>query len=148
MLYTPHFLTGAVIVKFIPNPFISYPLALLSHILLDLTPHNDFDIKPGVTFKEFMRSDFKNRNLIITALITDYFLCAIALLWIMFKFKNIWMLGGGLVAVLPDAVEQGLMVLGIALPGWQDKLQFRVPAKYGFIGYPVVSIIAIYLLLK
>jgi len=54
MLYTPHFLVGAVILKYIPNPAIGLPLALLSHIALDLIPHNDFDIKPGMTIRDVL----------------------------------------------------------------------------------------------
>lgn len=41
MLSTPHLLVGAAIVKAIPNPFISLPLAFLSHYALDSVPHWD-----------------------------------------------------------------------------------------------------------
>lgn len=41
MLSTPHLLVGAAIVKAIPNPFISLPLAFLSHFALDTIPHWD-----------------------------------------------------------------------------------------------------------
>lgn len=39
MLLTPHSLTGATIAVLIPNPFISIPLALGSHFILDSIPH-------------------------------------------------------------------------------------------------------------
>src|SRR3989344_4848443 len=138
MLYTPHFLVGAAILKYVPNPVIGLPMAFLSHIALDMTPHNDFDLKPGITIKEFLHSDRKWRNKVMAILLIDYFLFFIAMVWLFHIFGNYWLLLGGVVGVLPDAVEQLLMLLGIALPGWQDKFQFRVSAKYGFISYPVV----------
>lgn len=39
MLELPHALVGAAIATKIPNPFISIPLAFLSHLLLDFIPH-------------------------------------------------------------------------------------------------------------
>lgn len=148
MLYTPHFLTGAAILKYLPNPYIGLPAAFLSHLILDMLPHNDLDLKPGITIKEFLRADRKWRHKVIAILVSDYILAFISFLWIWFTFKNYWLLLGGVVGVLPDAVEQLLMLFGVALPGWQDKFQFRVSAKYGFIYYPVVSLIATYFLIR
>ena len=148
MLYAPHFLTGAVVMKFAPNPAIGILLGVISHIVLDLMPHNDFDIKPGITLKEFLNMNKKRRNFIIGALSIDAIFAAIAFFWLYFTFDNIWLNLGGIAGVLPDLVEQSLMLFGIALPGWQDKLQFRVSAKYGFIYYPVITILTVYLLLK
>lgn len=148
MLYTPHFLVGAVILKFIPNPVIGLPLAFVSHIVLDMTPHNDLDIKPGITLREFLSSDKKWRNKVLSIIIGDFILTMALFIWVLFTFRNYWLLLGGIAGVLPDAIEQVLMLFGIGLPGWQDKLQWRVSAKYGFISYPVVSIIALYFLLR
>jgi hypothetical protein len=148
MLYLPHFLVGTAILKLVPNPIIGLPLAFASHIALDLTPHNDFDLRPGITFKEFLRMEKGRRNLILGALSVDYIFTGIAFIWVLVAFRNPMMLAGGIVGVSPDAVEQLLMLLGMALPGWQDKLQNRVSMKYGFISYPIVSLAALYLLLK
>lgn len=148
MLYTPHFLVGAMILKYVPNPILGIPLAFASHIILDMMPHNDLDLKPGITIKEFLNSDKRWRNKVLAILLTDYFLFFLSMLWVFSTFKNYWFVLGGVVAVLPDAVEQFLMLFGIALPGWQDKFQFRIGAKYGFIYYPVIAGIAIYLLLR
>lgn len=148
MLYTPHFLTGAAILELVPNPAIGLPLSFLSHIFLDLTPHNDFDIRPGITLKEFLKTEKKRRNFILAALTADYLLTAASFIWILLVKKNWMLIGGGITGVSPDLLEQSLMVLGISLPGWQDKLQFRVSAKYGFISYPVVSLISLYILIK
>ena len=134
--------------KLVPNPIMGLPLALLSHIFLDLTPHNDFDLRPGITLKEFFKFPAKRRNLILTVMGLDYLLTAICFMWLLTRFNDDWSLAGGVVGILPDAIEQLLMLFGIALPGWQDKLQWRVSAKYGFISYPVVSLIAFTLLLR
>jgi len=147
MLYMPHFLAGALVMKYSGNPILGLPLAMLSHIILDMMPHNDFEIKPGITIREFLRIEKRRRNLIIAALATDYLLAIIAFFWVFLTFKNAWLNLGGIMGVLPDLTEQILMLFGVALPGWQDKIQFRVPAKYGFIYYPVISVLAIYLLL-
>lgn len=147
MLYTPHFLTGAAIIKTANNPYLGLPLAFLSHIILDLVPHNDFDIKPGITLKEFFKLEKSRRNLIIAALSFDYLLTAVSFIWLLVTFKNIWLIAGGIMGVLPDLAEQFLMLLGVALPGWQDKLQWRVSVKYGFISYPIVSLISLWVLI-
>lgn len=146
MLYTPHFLTGAAIMRLVPNPVIGLPLSLISHILLDLTPHNDFDLQPGITLKDFFRIERKRRNIIIAVLTADYLLTAVSFIWLFITYQNYLLLLGGVAGILPDVIEQFLMLFGVALPGWQDKLQFRVSAKYGFISYPLVSLIALYLL--
>ncbi|MBI3955608.1 hypothetical protein HY338_04120 [Candidatus Gottesmanbacteria bacterium] len=147
MLYTPHFLTGAAIMKLFHDPVIGLTLAVLSHFALDLTPHNDFDLKPGITLKEFFAFPKKRLYLILGVMGVDYLLTILSFLWILFHIQNYWLLAGGIVGILPDATEQFLMFFGIALPGWQDKLQWRVSAKYGFISYPVVSLISLYLLI-
>lgn len=152
MLYTPHFLTGAAIVKTIPNPIISLPFVLISHILLDLIPHHDFEIKPGMNIKDIWEIGEngarreKKRYFLIGALAFDIILMSITFAWILLGWKNYLMLLGGILAILPDVVEQGLLILGKPLPSVQDKFQFRVSAKYGFISYPIVSLIALYLL--
>jgi hypothetical protein len=51
-----------------------------------------------------------------------------------------------LVAISPDLIEQSLLLIGKKLPAIQDKFQNRVSAKYGFISYPIVSLIALWLL--
>lgn len=147
MLYTPHFLTGALIMKYSSNPLTGLAGAFLSHFVLDMMPHNDFGLTPGITLKEFMKMERKRKNLIISAMGMDYILCLSAFIWIFLTFKNWWFNLAGIAGVLPDLAEQVLMLFGVALPGWQDKLQCRVSAKYGFIYYPVITGLAIYFLL-
>ena len=148
MLYAPHFLTGAAILKVFPNPEVGLPLAFISHFLLDLTPHNDFGLRPGISLKEFFNFPPKRRNVILTVMGLDYLLTAVSIIWVFLTFNNYYYLAGGVVGVLPDAFEQLLMLLGLKLPGWQDKLQWRVSAKYGFISYPIVSMLALLLIIS
>jgi len=53
MLSTPHLLTGAAIVKIIPNPALGLPLAFLSHFALDSIPHWDGSPKAPYSKKMF-----------------------------------------------------------------------------------------------
>jgi hypothetical protein len=158
MLYTPHFLVGAAIMKYVPNPVIGLSLALVSHVVLDLIPHNDFDITPGMTLKDVIKHDPKKRNFLFGALAIDGGLLVLSAMWIYSQSWAIWtnlmnwevmkLLLGGLVAISPDLVEQSLLLFGKNLPAIQDKFQNRVSAKYGFISYPIVSLIALWFLTK
>lgn len=81
MLSTPHILVGAAIVKAIPNPVISLPLAFLSHFALDSIPHWDGSPKApfnkktsfgiiadyafGLTILYLLTSGLDNQTLII-----------------------------------------------------------------------------------
>src|SRR3990167_6025643 len=110
MLYTPHFLTGAVIMKYSANPLIGLTGAFLSHFLLDLMPHNDFGLTPGITLKGFFKMERKRRNLIILVMGIDYILCLAAFIMVLLTFKNWWLNLAGIVGILPDLAEQFLML--------------------------------------
>ncbi|MBI4066756.1 hypothetical protein HY407_00075 [Candidatus Gottesmanbacteria bacterium] len=146
MLYTPHFLAGAAILKLVPNPMIGLPLALLSHFALDMTPHNDFDIKPGATLKSIFSKENKQRNFILAVMSVDVFFLIASFLWLLFTQNNYWLIMGGGVAISPDAIEQSLLLFGKQIPGLQYNFQWRVSKKYGFISYPLVCLLALYIL--
>lgn len=146
MLYTPHFLAGAAIVKLVPNPYIGIPLAFLSHFVLDLTPHNDFDIKPGASLKSIFSKTNKQRNFFIAVMGLDIILLIVSFFWILFTQDNYWLIIGGGVGISPDAMEQSLLLLGKQIPGLQYNFQWRVSKKYGFISYPIVCLVALYIL--
>src|SRR3989338_3676118 len=112
MLYTPRFLTGAAIMKLVPNPVIGLPLALLSHFALDMTPHNDFDIKPGASLKSIFSQKNKQGNFFIAVMSLDIFLLIVSFFWILFTKNNYWLIIGGGVGISPDALEQSLLILG------------------------------------
>ena len=46
MIITCHLLAGAAIVTKIHNPFLSFPLAFLSHYVLDFIPHIEYGTSP------------------------------------------------------------------------------------------------------
>lgn len=46
MIITCHLLAGAAIVTKIHNPFLSLPLAFLSHYILDFIPHTEYETSP------------------------------------------------------------------------------------------------------
>lgn len=148
MLYTPHFLTGAAIASLVPNPLLFVPLGVVSHILLDLTPHNDLDIQPGITLKGIFTLPRKHKILLFGVMSIDFLLMGIAAFWLLFIRKDYLLFAGGLAGIAPDAIEQGMMLFGKSLPGWFDKLQWRVSKKYGFISYPIISVGALFLLTR
>jgi hypothetical protein len=149
MLYTPHFLTGVVIMKYFPNPLVGLPLTLISHVALDLVPHYDFDLTPGMNLKDIFLHDKKTRNFLFGALGIDGILTITSIIWILKNMSNPWMLIlGGIIATSPDIFEQSGLLFGNKIPSIQDKFQNRVSAKYGFISYPIVLIIAFLLLLR
>lgn len=55
MITTPHLLTGALIGVTLKDPIIAIPIALGSHVILDMVPHYDFpDHKKADTKKVFL----------------------------------------------------------------------------------------------
>lgn len=93
MLSTPHLLVGAAIVRAIPDPFISLPLALLSHFALDSIPH--WDGSPKAPF------GLKTSILVII----DYALGASLVFIFTYGFENqyfIWL--GAFLGTAPDFI--------------------------------------------
>jgi hypothetical protein len=78
----------------------------------------------------------------------DFLFLLTSFIWIFSSFPNKWLIVEGIVGIFPDAIEQGLLLFGMKIPGWQDKFQFRVSAKWGFYTYFIVSFITIWLLIK
>ena len=74
MLYTPHLLTGALVMKYSANPYIGLFSAFISHFILDLMPHNDFGLEPGITLRDFFSELAKNRIQNIKKASKKYFL--------------------------------------------------------------------------
>lgn len=95
MLSTPHLLVGAAIVKAVPNPAISLPLALLSHFVLDTIPHWDGSPKAPFGLKT------------TAGIILDYAFGASLILFLTFGQENpsqylLWL--GAFLGTLPDFV--------------------------------------------
>jgi len=137
MLLTPHVFIGLVIAKFVPNPFLAVPIALLSHFLGDLTPHWDFFSN---TKKEERLKGWR-----VLAVMADIGL-GIGV-GVLFTAKYLWLDHNttlaitsflcGIVAVLPDVLEAPYIYLGSApafikgLTNIQRKLQTQAPMLIG-----------------
>jgi hypothetical protein len=109
MILSPHFITGGVITKLIPNKPLAYLLAFLSHFLLDSFPHSDYSLKNldnGIKDKAFYK-DLEKIGLdlfsgiifiIISANIFDNFKIGPAMI-------------GGLIAIIPDLLNAFLYLI-------------------------------------
>ena len=104
MLEIPHVAVGAAIASKIPNPLISIPLTLLSHFLLDMTPHWNPHINREI--KKFGHPTKQSVSIIrVDSTIALILGTAIAIhaLPDMHQFLNI--MACSFVSVLPDVVE-------------------------------------------
>jgi len=149
MLETPHVAIGAAIASKIPNPFISIPLSLASHFLLDMAPHWNPHINREM--EQFGKPTKKS----FTIIKVDSFLAlglgtAIALLALpnVNQFLNIMVCS--FVSVLPDVVEAPYYFFkkkGKTIEkwiGWQKSIQFDVKPKLGLVIQAVVILVALW----
>ena len=150
MLLTPHTLIGVALASNFSNPFVSVPLAFISHFLGDKVPHWDFysntkredrvkgwrplavmgDMAVGVaigvgftTYYLWYKQD--------PAMALSTFLCGIA-------------------SVLPDALS-GLTIIGgkenkflNVLNKIQSKMQFQAPLPWGLLTQIIVIAVSLY----
>jgi hypothetical protein len=100
VLLTPHFLTGAAIVKIVPNKPLAYILAFFAHFILDRIPHSDH-------FLSGISSGRKNKSFYQTIgpIIFDFFIGITLIIIAYFTFDNFALtpvLIGGFLGILPD----------------------------------------------
>lgn len=127
----------------LPDPVVGLPMAFFSHFILDIIPHHDYDLQAGMKMRDIFEMPPKRKYFILGTIGLDLFLCGCSFLWLYLSGHPWWIIAGAIAAISPDLAEQSLMVAGFDLPGWQNFMQWRVSAKYGFISYPVVSAIAL-----
>ncbi|MEX0616891.1 MAG: hypothetical protein WD231_03730 [Candidatus Woykebacteria bacterium] len=144
MLSTPHILVGAAIVKVIPNPAISLPLAFLSHLLFDAIPHWDFSptLAPKTLFKIFL----------------DYALGMLLVFLLTLGSENqILILLGGVAATVPDFILASFRLFNLQfLNFWPLSvfnkfhldIQNRVSPLWGGLVSFVTVLICAFILLK
>lgn len=144
MLYTPHAITGATIAYFVPNPFIAFILAFLSHFLFDVFPHsnpNPIKSKGIGTFIIILEMVFGTAVLFLYS----YLLSG--------KFENsnyamIIMIMSGFAANLPDILTGPYAMLrkkwfySDKIAAFQSLIQNHIN---GVVGYPL-QIIFVFLL--
>jgi hypothetical protein len=110
MLLITHALVGATVARKIKNPFLSLPLILILHFLMDYIPHWDL----GTDF----RKRIKFRNFILAFIDGSVALLIVFFIYQYQKyFSPILWLGFG-TSLLPDFLEAPSLFLGISiLPG-------------------------------
>ncbi len=100
MILSVHFITGAAITKLIPNKLIAYPLAFLSHFLLDAIPHADYSLK-GIS-SGWKKKSFYSAvgNLTLDVLAGVVFTVVFSMAFDNFDIQKA--LIGGFLGILPD----------------------------------------------
>ncbi len=92
MLNIVHVTAAAAIVTLIPNPLVSLPLALASHVILDTIPH--WNWSPGKTMAGRLAS------------VNDGFLAIIMTLLLAWHMDKSWVvLAAGFLSMIPDLIQ-------------------------------------------
>ena len=100
MILSVHFIAGSAITKLIPNKLIAYPLAFLSHFLLDALPHTDYPIK-GI-YAGWKKQNFYES---VSSLVLDLLFGIASIIILAMAFDNFDIkaaLIGGFLGILPD----------------------------------------------
>lgn len=149
MLETPHVAVGAAIASKIPNPFISIPLALASHFILDISPHWNPHINREI--KKFGKPTKESVTIIkadsVIALVLGSALAFHALPDV-HQFANIMVCS--FVAVLPDVVEAPYYFLGKKTTiiekwiAWQKSIQNDVSPQLGLTIQTIVTLVSLF----
>lgn len=144
MLAASHALVGASLVKMIPDPKISLPLAFLSHFFLDAIPHWDFITNLEDQEKHYSPSagtfvPKSQRSAIIAKTILE-FSVGVGLSFYLFQSVNpVYLASGIFFAQLPDYLEAPYLFFKISFPPSvaikkiQTALHSRVSFPWGLI---------------
>jgi hypothetical protein len=136
VLETPHTIVAAVIAAKSGNPYLAIPLAILSHFVLDMTPHWN----PNLTTKEGGVNKIDINTLKIIAVDSSaalIFGSGIALSYLPDLKKTILIFVCCFLAVLPDLIEAPYIFLNYkkeSLKKWlffQKKNQFNTNIVWG-----------------
>ncbi len=129
MTATNHSLTGAIIAASIVNPFVALPLALLSHFVLDATPH----FGKGL---EFLATKAFKRMLVLDALLCFGLVVVLAVSGV----HRWWIIAlGAFIAASPDLFLLNLFRYARAhrLSDWHPNLYTRFAAKIQWFERPI-----------
>ena len=116
MLDASHALIGASLAKLIPNPYIGYPLSLLSHVIGDYVPHWDFNT----------RKTKRSKLALIALSLTDAFI-GFSLGYLLFRssVEPIYLFTMMLTAQLPDWLEAPYHVFDWRFPPFSNIKSFQ-----------------------
>ena len=108
MTATNHVLTGVVLLSIIHNPAIGLPVALVSHVLLDMFPHFGNELKQAKSFTLILFSDMTLAALVLLTL----FLARPVHYWLL--------IAGGVTCASPDL---------LSIPIYIRMLRHQAPKK-------------------
>jgi len=154
MLETPHVAVGAAIATKIPNPFISIPLALVSHFVLDRVPHWN-----PHTYTETMKYGIPTKKTItitmvdiLTALATGFYIASLAL---PDKTKFMVIIAASFASVFPDVTKYPFFLFKNLRKGWyrkwveyERKLQVSAPFWPGNLTQLITILASVVWLIK
>lgn len=159
MLAASHALVGGAIVKMIPDPKISLPLAFLSHFFLDAVPHWDF-----ITNLDDQERDYPSSvgtlvpksQLTVTIVKTILeFSVGVGLSFYLFRSVNpVYLASGIIFAQLPDYIEAPYLFFkmkfppSVAIKKVQTALHSRLTLPWGIITQLAVVIPILWLALR
>ncbi|MBU1085032.1 MAG: hypothetical protein ABIJ43_05980 [Candidatus Beckwithbacteria bacterium] len=125
MLDASHAIIGASIAKLIPNPYLGFPLSLLSHFLADLCPHWDYG---GRSIKR------PKLKLIILALSDALIGFSLGYLIFSSTVPTWYLLSMMFTAQLPDWLEAPYHIFNFNFPPFSSikKLQSKLHSKMDF----------------
>jgi hypothetical protein len=138
MLDASHAVIGASLAKLIPNPYIGFPLSLLSHFLADICPHWDF----------MTRKTNRSKITIITISLTDAII-GFTLGYLLFNstVPTWYLLSMMFTAQIPDWLEAPYHIFNFNFPPFssikqlQSKLHNKMDFPWGlFVQVVVVAL--------
>ena len=139
MLETPHALVGMLVAAVIPNPWISLPLAFLSHFLVDMLPHWNWE--PDT------------RPLSLLGIVLDLILLEILIGYMAFQSPlKLNLAAGAFFAILPDLLLAPYIFFGFNHPlikklcNFQKSIQNKTPVLPGIITQIILSAICLLIL--
>lgn len=143
MLATSHALAAGIILKTIPDPRISFPLAFLSHFALDLVPHWDFTSGINQNNNNHDRPSSlvgnEKRPLLMFLAAGDVLFGWGLAFWLFRNLDPTLLFLTIILAQLPDWLETPYYFLGLNLSPsiWMKKVQSqihsRIPFPQGFL---------------
>lgn len=151
MLETPHVAVGVALATKFPNPWISLPLALASHFVLDKVPH--WNPHTYTETKKLGRPS--NQTILITALDASVAL-AVGLFFAKSALPNqtlaLTIIGASFFSVLPDVSKYPFFLFKNLRKGkykkwvdWERTLQVDTTPFWGLLTQVLVFLCALYI---
>lgn len=123
MFLSVHTCAGAIVGRFIPNPFIAFLLGIISHFLMDLIPHGDRGVYDRYKKGKFVRRAFA--IVLLDGIFSIYIVMLV--LTVNNKVGSELNIAFGIVgATLPDALTVVYEITKTKFLKWVHKLHFKI----------------------